>query len=67
MIDTVMLRKLFAPIRVRFFKDDELLAALDMVERGYSNPKCEVDKKELERMMIILGRELIRRKVVFWI
>jgi hypothetical protein len=62
----VMLRKWFAPITVRFFKTDALLATLDMVEQGYNNPECEVPRKEIERVMLVLGRELIRRKVIFW-
>lgn len=60
------LRKLFAPVIVRFSKTDALIDALDMVERGYINPKCEVPREELERMLLVLGRELIRRKVIFW-
>ncbi len=61
-----MVRKLIAPITLRFKSTDGLLAAMDMLERSYGNPKLPVSKAELESAMLVLARELIRRKVVFW-
>lgn len=51
---------------VRFYEDDELIGTLEVVQRGYENPKCEVPKEELERVMLVLAKELIRRKIIFW-
>lgn len=61
-----MFRKLIAPFMVRFYEDDELIGTLEVVQRGYENPKCEVPKEELERVMLVLAKELIRRKIIFW-
>ncbi len=62
----IIVRKLIAPITLRFKSTDGLLAAMNMLERGHSNPKCTVSKAELESAMLALARELIRRKVIFW-
>lgn len=62
-----MIRRLIAPIVLRFHSTDALLEALDLVERGYSNPKCTVHKVELKRAMCVIARELLRRKVIFWV
>lgn len=61
-----IVRTLIAPIKLRFKSTDGLLAAMDMLERSYGNPKSPVSKAELESAMLVLARELIRRKVVFW-
>jgi len=61
-----IVRKLVAPIVLRFKDTDSLIAAMDLLERSHSNPKSPVSKAELESAMIIIARELIRRKVVFW-
>ena len=62
-----MIRRLIAPIVLRFHSTDALLDALDLLERGYGNPKCTVHKVELEYGMRVIGRELLRRKVIFWV
>ncbi len=61
-----MLRRLFTPFALRFQPTDSLQAALDLLERSYHNPKCTVSKVEIEQAMLVIGRELIRRKIVFW-
>ena len=62
-----MFRRLIAPIVLRFHSTDGLLAAMDMLERAYRSPKYEESsKKELERGMRVIAKELIRRKVIFW-
>jgi len=61
-----MVRKLVAPITLRFKSTDDLLAAMDMIDYSYGNPKSPVSKSELESAMLVIARELIRRKVVFW-
>jgi hypothetical protein len=61
-----IVRRLIAPIVLRFKGTDSLLAAMDMLERSHNNPKSPVSKAELESAMIIIARELIRRKVIFW-
>ncbi len=61
-----IVRKLIAPITLRFRSTDALLAAMDMLERSHNNPKSSVSNAELESAMIIIARELIRRKVIFW-
>ncbi len=61
-----MLRRLLAPIVLRFKDTDSLQAAMDLLERSYRNPKCTVSNVEIEQAMLVIGRELIRRKIVFW-
>ena len=61
-----IVRKLIAPIVLRFKDTDSLIAAMDMLERSHSNPKSPVSNAELESAMIVIARELIRRKVIFW-
>jgi hypothetical protein len=61
-----IVRRLFAPITLRFQSIDSMLSAMDLLERSYRNPKCTVSKVELETAMFLIARELIRRKVVFW-
>ena len=61
-----MLRRIIAPLVLRFKDTDALLDALELLERGYRNPKCSVNKVELERGMRVIAKELIRRKVIFW-
>lgn len=62
-----MFRKLIAPIVIRFQPTDGLLDAIDMLEYGYRSPKYEqISKKEFERVMLVIARELVRRKVIFW-
>ncbi len=61
-----MFRMMFAPIVLRFKDTDSLQAAMDLLERGYNNPKSTVSKAEIEQAMLVIARELIRRKVVFW-
>ena len=61
-----IVRKMIAPITLRFKSTDGLLAAMNMLEYSYDNPKSSVSKVELESAMLLLARELIRRKVVFW-
>ena len=62
-----MFRKLIAPIVLRFKDTDSLISAMVMLERGYRNPKSTVPKAELEFGMRVIARELLRRKVIFWI
>lgn len=63
-----MFRRLIAPIVLRFHSTEALLDALDLVERGYRSPKFEESsKKELEYGMRVIAKELIRRKVIFWV
>lgn len=62
-----MFRRLIAPIVIRFQPTEGLLDAMDLLERGYRSPKYEESsKKELERCMRLIAKELIRRKVIFW-
>ena len=61
-----MLRRLFTPIALRFQPTDSMIDAMDLLERSYRNPKCTVSKVEIEQAMLVIGRELIRRKIVFW-
>lgn len=61
-----MLRRIIAPLVLRFKDTDSLLDAMDLLERGYRNPKCTVSKVELERAMRVIAKELLRRKVIFW-
>ena len=62
-----MFRKLMAPIRLRFKDTQDLIAALDLVERACLQPgkddKIIADRKFAQ---LAMGRELIRRGVVFW-
>ena len=62
-----MLRKLFAPIVLRFHSTESLLAALDMVERSYTGQKSSVSEAELEFALRVIGRERLRREVIFWV
>ena len=61
-----IVRKLIAPITLRFKSTEGLLDAMDMLEYSYGSPKSPVSKAELESAMFLIARELIRRKVVFW-
>jgi hypothetical protein len=61
-----MIRRLIAPLALRFKDTDSLIAAMDMLERGYNRSNPPVSKVELERAMLLIARELIRRRVVFW-
>jgi hypothetical protein len=61
-----MFRKLMTPIMLRFQSTPALLDALNLLERGYTNPKCTVARTELEFGMCVIARELLRRKVIFW-
>lgn len=59
-----MFRRFIAPIVLRFKETDGLIAAMDLLERG--RDRGAVSKAEIDRAMLVIARELIRRKVVFW-
>lgn len=60
-----MFRRLIAPIVLRFKDTDGLIAAMDLLERG--RDRHVLSKVEIDTAMLLIARELIRRKVVFWI
>jgi broad-specificity NMP kinase len=63
-----LIRRIIAPIVLRFQPTDSLYAAMDLLERGYRSPKIQENSKaELEFGMRVIARELIRRKEIFWV
>lgn len=62
-----MLKKLFAPIMLRFWQTQELLESLDVLNRSQFNPSFQRGLiREREQDKLLIARELIRRKVIFW-
>jgi hypothetical protein len=63
-----LIRKLIAPIALRFKDTDSLIEAMHLLERGKLVPKQKggVPLTTIDDAMLIIARELIRRKVVFW-
>lgn len=59
-----MFRRFIAPIVLRFKETDGLIAAMDMLKRG--RDRHVVSKDEIDKAMLLIARELIRRKVIFW-
>lgn len=61
-----MIRTLIDCFVVRFHSTEKLLLVMNLLERGYKSNEYEgSSKKELERKMRVIARELIRRKVIF--
>lgn len=62
-----LIRRLIAPIVIRFQPTDGLYEAMALLERGYRSPKFEESSKdELKYAMRVIAKELIRRKEIFW-
>lgn len=62
-------RGFFAPVTVRFFDTEDLLATMAAMEAVLDRPWIErnEDTDNLAiKMQMLIGRELIRRKVRFW-
>ena len=60
-----MFRRFIAPIALRFKETNGLIAAMDMLERG--RDRHVVSRTEIDTAMLLIARELIRRKVIFWV
>lgn len=64
-----LFRKLTAPIVLRFQSTDDLQSAMWVLERRLAEGEVagsKTSEKMLQDAMLIVARELIRRKVVFW-
>ena len=59
--------RLLMKIKLRGFTEDELLAALDMIDR-VNRDKLNDEKtwKNSQRARFLIAGELVRRGVVFW-
>lgn len=63
------LREFFAPITIRFFKTEDLLDTMGAMEVLLERPLIERSEHTDEiamKMQMLIGRELLRRKVRFW-
>ena len=60
-----MFRRLIAPFLLRFKDTDGLIEALTFLERG--RDRHVVSQAEIDTAMLLIARELIRRRVVFWV
>lgn len=62
-------REFFAPVTVRFFDTEDLLDTMAAMEAVLERPWLERDESTdalAIKMQMLIGRELIRRKIRFW-
>lgn len=59
-------RRHFFSIWARTVATEDLLTALEALDKSVNRPIFETSKKDIDNGRIRIARELIRRRVIFW-
>ena len=60
------LKKLLSPITVRFLSTEDIIETMEFVDMFNRDELDSSILETIDRTNIIMGKELLRRKVIFW-
>ena len=61
-----MFRKMIAGIKMRFMDTDDLLATMNLLDRGLKADASNVVAADHRFARLVIAGELIRRGIIFW-